>query len=197
MRILILVLWVLLPVGALAYHLGPGQTNMKLDQASKLLAEADLLASNESWDEAQDAFDKALDLLPDEKIQTRRRVELERAKVMMNNKGLSKAHGILKGLVDDIAGADEVDDQLLKEARIALANSQYYMTWLMRLEGQPRAKWEPEIKSAQQTFRLLAQQGETDGETEFVALRKEDLESAVRLHRMEIGELQGLPLPSQ
>ena len=68
------------------------------------------------------------------------------------------------------------------------------MTWLMRLEGQTREKWAPEITAALQTFRLLAQQGE---DPEFISLRKEDLESAVRLARMDIGELQGLPLPSQ
>ena len=71
------------------------------------------------------------------------------------------------------------------------------MTWLLRLEGQPRERWEPEIDAAQQSYRLLAEQAEQDGDLNSLSLCQDDLESSVRLARMDIGELQGLPLPSQ
>ena len=80
---------------------------------------------------------------------------------------------------------------------MALANSQFYITWLMRLEGRSPDVWEPEITSSQQMYRLLAEKAEQDGDLEMIQIRRSDLESAVKLARMDIGELQGLPLPSQ
>jgi hypothetical protein len=84
-----------------------------------------------------------------------------------------------------------------QEVRAALASSQYYLTWLLRLEGQPRERWEPEIEAARQNYTLLAEQAAANGDAGSLKLRKEDIESAVRLARMDLGELQGLPLPSQ
>ena len=79
-----------------------------------------------------------------------------------------------------------------------MANSQYYMTWLMRLEGQPRDLWEPEIDAARQTYKLLAEKNSSSDDDATVGQRfKEDLESVIRLARMDLSDLQGLPLPSQ
>jgi hypothetical protein len=103
----------------------------------------------------------------------------------------------LKNLVDELKEDDRADSHLLAEARDALSNSQYYMTWLMRLEGQPRELWEPEIDAARQTYRLLAEQADAKGNAESAKKHREDLESTIRLARMDLSELQGLPLPSQ
>ena len=45
-----------------------------------------------------------------------------------------------------------------------------------------------------QTYKLLAQEERDDAKK--LALQ-EDLESSIRLARMDLSELQGLPLPSQ
>src|SRR6266566_684070 len=93
---------------------------------------------------------------------------------------------------------DEVAKRLrAAEARSTLANSQYYMTWLMRLEGMSPNDWEPEIEAARQSYKLLAEDAQRRGDATAEKKRREDLESAIRLARMELGELQGLPLPSQ
>jgi hypothetical protein len=86
---------------------------------------------------------------------------------------------------------------LRDEAREAQANVQYYMTWLMRLEGLSADEWEPEIESARQTYRLLAEQSETAGDQTAAKRHREDLESAIRLARLDVGELQGLAIPTQ
>ena len=62
------------------------------------------------------------------------------------------------------------------------------------LEGLDRKVWEPEIEAARQNWRLLAEQAGTAAEK---TLHQEDLEAAVRLARMEMADLQGLPLPSE
>jgi hypothetical protein len=67
----------------------------------------------------------------------------------------------------------------------------------MRLEGEPKDLWEPEIEAARQGYRLLAEQAEINGDADAAKKHRQDLESSIRLARMELSELQGLSLPSQ
>ena len=136
-------------------------------------------------------------MLPEDDLATQRKTRLELAKCEIHNSGLPQANEDLKMLVEELMDDPESDPQTLVASRIALANSQFYITWLMRLEGRPQEVWEPEITSSQQIYRLLAEQSEDGLDTEAILKRKSDLESSVKLARMDIGELQGLPLPSQ
>jgi hypothetical protein len=197
MRILLLSAWLLLVPVALAYHFGPGQAQQKLDATAKKLAEAQRLAAAEDHAAAVEAFNDALKLLPDGHTDAARKIRLQRAKAQMLAKQLPVAHADLTSLVDELSSDAAADPKLLAEARSVLANSQYYMTWLMRLEGLPREVWEPEIESARQIYRHLAEQSQTGGDKAAAKTYLEDLESAIRLARMDLGELQGLPLPSQ
>jgi hypothetical protein len=88
----------------------------------------------------------------------------------------------------------DTDPVVLADARQALARSQFYMTWLMRLEGLDREQWEPEIEAARQNWRLLAEQAKDD---KVAVQHRTDLEAAIKLERMEIEDLQGLPLPGE
>lgn len=197
MRTLVLVGWLMVPVGVLAYHYGPGQERMRLDDVAGLLRAADRQAADEDWAAAAQTYGEALRLLPADRVPESRRIRLERAKAQMLARQLPEAHADLKTLVDELKQDGKSDPQLLAEARSTLANSQYYLTWLMRLEGEPREAWEPEVEAARQTYRLLAEQAEAGGDTTLAGKHQQDLESAVRLARMDLGELQGLPLPSQ
>ena len=85
----------------------------------------------------------------------------------------------------------------MADARGALANAQYYTTWLMRLEGLSREEWEPEIEASRQNYKLLAEHAEEAGDEAAAEQARSDLESSIRLARMDLDELQGLPLPSQ
>lgn len=197
MRKLLLVVWLLLPVAALAYHLGPGQDRMRLESASSLLAQAERHAKNQQWLEAEAQYEEALKLLPADKVHARRRVRLEQAKVRMFIKKLPVAHKDLQVLVEEMQHDENADPRVLGEAREALASSQYYMTWLMRLEGQGKDVWEPEIEAARQTYRLLAEAAQKQGDSAAAQKHQQDLEASIRLARMDLSELQGLPLPSQ
>ena len=64
----------------------------------------------------------------------------------------------------------------------------------MRLEGVSRAEWEPEIEAARQHYALLENGA---GSVADKGRYQYDLASAIRLARMDLTELQGLPLPSQ
>ena len=211
MRKLILIVWLLTPVAAAAYHLGPGQDQVRLDDAAAEIrsgkkhaqralelteSEGDLAAKSE-WAQAEEAFRDALELLPEDRTDERQRVRLERAKAQMMISQLPAANAELSSLVQELSSDENADPKLVRDARRAYANSQYYVTWLMRLEGQPRERWEPEIEVARQTFKLLAEELDQVGDSRGRANAEEDLESAIRLARMNLTDLQGLPLPSQ
>jgi hypothetical protein len=197
MRKFLFLLWLLLPVTALAYHYGPGQERMTLDTVAHILAEADQHATRKEWQEAIGKYDAALQRLPAERKAEARRIRLERAKAQMLTAQLPKAHEELEALVDELAADKNAESNVLTEGREALASAKYYMTWLLRLEGHSREVWEPEIESSRQLYRLLAEQAANSGDAKLVARRQEDLESAIRLARLDLNDLQGYPLPSQ
>lgn len=197
MRIAILLGWLMIPVLALAYHYGPGQEQLRLDDATVVLDRADKAAAAKQYAAAIDLYDQALAIIPKEKTGEARRVRLERAKAQLNNSGLEQARGDLDVLVEEMNADKSADPEVLAGAREALANAQYYMTWLMRLEGLGEEDWGPEIEASRQNFRALAEAAEAAGDDSVVQDRKEDLESAIRLARMGLDDLQGLALPGQ
>lgn len=197
MKRFVLLVWFMLPVAALAYHLGPGQTALIRDRADDALRVADADAAAERWPEAVAHYEDALELLGDEPTTAQRRVRLELAKAKMLAAQLPAARDDLESLVAEMAADGNADVAMMTEAREALASAQYYRTWLMRLEGQPRELWEPEIESARQTYKLLVEEAENDQDAEASRRQRENLESSIRLARMDLKDLQGLPLPSQ
>ena len=111
--------------------------------------------------------------------------------------GLPEARRDLEVLVDELASDSAVDPALLTDARSTLASAQYYNTWLQRLEGTPREEWEREIEASRQNYKLVAEEQAARGNPALAMSAREDLEASIRLARMDLGELQGLPLPSQ
>ena len=67
----------------------------------------------------------------------------------------------------------------------------------MRLEGLPITEWEPEIESARQNYRMLAENAQSAGKSDQAKKQRENLEAAIRLARLDLSDLQGLPLPNQ
>ena len=197
MRKLFLLAWLLIPLVAWAYHQGPGQRRLASDRAADVLASAREAAAAENWSVAALKFGQALQLLPAERIADARRIRLERAKAQMLARQLPEAHADLTNLVDELRADPTADPGVVSEARAALANSQYYLTWLMRLEGRPRGEWEPEIEAARQAFHLLAQEADANHDEAAGQRQREDLEASIRLARLDLKDLQALPLPSQ
>lgn len=197
MRTILILAWLLIPIAGFFYHGGPGQAHLTIDDVARHLAAAETHSVTGDWEAVEAEYAAALQLLPPERTDESQRIRLERAKAQLLIQQLPQAHQGLKMLVEELHNASDADPALLAEARGALANSQYYLTWLMRLEGLPKDAWEPEIESARQTYRLLAEQSVASGDAEASERNKEDLESVIRLARMDLSDLQGLSLPSQ
>jgi hypothetical protein len=190
-------LWLVIPAVAIAYHYGPGQRGLLMDEAGLMVAAVNHYTLEEDWSKTIELCEKTLESLPEDEIQLRRRVVLEKAKAQMMASQLPNARNALISLMDEVSPDADESDSFKDEVRQTLANSEFYMTWLMRLEGLPRSEWEPHVESARQHYKRLAENATKDGESDEALQHRKDLESTVRLARMDLAELQGLPLPSQ
>jgi tetratricopeptide (TPR) repeat protein len=198
MRNILLVSWLVLPIGAWAYHEGPGQDRMALEKTDAVLVQAHAAADAGRFADAVRHYENALKELPQDAEAFDKRVvqrlQLELGKARMQASGLEDARTELATLVEQLQSDENGDKELLRDARQALARAQFYRTWLMRLEGLPRETWEPEVEAARQNWRLLAEQATSK---EDAAVHQGDVEAAIRLARLEIEDLQGLPLPGE
>ena len=197
MRKILLAFWLLLPAAGAAYHYGPGQRGLVLDEVDEILVRADQLASEKtekSWRAAIEQYELALSKLPEDRKDQGHRINLAKAKVQMLSSQLPLANTNLEGLLEEMSADPSADPKLKDDVRSTLAGSQYYMTWLMRLEGAQREAWMPFIEGARQNYRLLAEKA-VDKKT--AEKRRKDLDSTIRLARLDLSELQGLPIPTQ
>lgn len=203
--------WLLLPVLAISYHFGPGQDHLRLDKTAKTIAVADAAAARarsltaaheeglarDAWTEAEKAYSEAIASLPSGRRSEERSLRLARAKAKMWISRLPEARDELTQLVAELNGDPAADARQKTDATESLASANYYTTWLMRLQGEPESVWLPEIEGARQRYRALAEDADARRDTAAAKLARENIESAIRLARMELSDLQGLPLPSQ
>jgi len=194
-RKLFLTLWLLLPVALLAYHFGPGRDELARDRSADRLQAARQAEVSEDWAVALKAYEEALALVPQEDFEARARIRLAQANARIYTGELPEAMQDLDGLLEDVLKSNG-EGSLTGEVREALASSQYYAAWLMRLEGADRSEWTVQTDQARQNYRLLAEQSAAGGGTRTADLQK-NLEATIRLAQMDLSELQGLPLPKK
>lgn len=184
-------LWLIFPVLLLAYHYGPGQSNLMQENVAQKLAEARALESAEDWVAVMKAYDEALGLVPSESNRLRFQLLLAKAKARAYTGELPEAIQDLENLLEAMQ-REAMDTTLIGETRGNLATAQYYAAWLMRLEGAATGEWMLPVENARQHFRLLAEESSSAGQREDY---QKNLEATIRLARMDLSELEGMPLP--
>lgn len=198
MRTFLMVIWLMLPAVVGAYHFGPGQQGIKLDKAARALASARAAADKGDWSAAMSDYDAALGLI-DAKANPRleKSIRLGKAQAQMFAGQLPESAADLESLVTDLESDAQADSKTRDEALSSLANAKFYMTWLKRLEGLGESEWQPDVENARQSYRRLAEEAEKAGNTKLASTYRENLEGTIRLARMDVSELQGLPIPKQ
>lgn len=193
MKKFLLIVWVVIGASILLWHFGPGQAYWQRARAAAAMARGLEFQKDKNHDQAAAHYAKALSILPVDDTDSRAKARIGLARAQIQTQGLSEARLDMEALLEELPANS--DPALIRDARLTLAESQYYNTWLLRLEGAPREVWEPEIESARQIFRHAAESAPQNDPAKEQILR--NLESTVRLARMELTELQGMPIPSQ
>jgi len=193
MKKILLILWLLAGIAVVLWHFGPGQLGWHRDKAASLMKQAGQLHQDGKPELAVAAYEQAIAILPPEDTVSRAKARVGLAKAQMDARGLPEAREDMEMLLSELPPS--TDPELLLAVRTTLAETQYYNTWLMRLEGAPREEWEPEVESARQLFRNNAESLLMGHLAKDENLR--NLESTVRLARLELTELQAMPIPSK
>jgi tetratricopeptide (TPR) repeat protein len=195
MRKLLAVLWLLVPVGLIAYHYGPGQDKLARDRAAEQIALARSAEADENYRAAYEAYAKALTDIPEADKEARLLTRLAQAKTRMYigelPEAMEDAEQILLDAIDSGAPIKLVD-----QVRSTAGSMHYYVAWLMRLEGAETAEWTEQTEMARQHFRLLAEESPVR-DVSSTPGHQANLEASVRLARMDLSELKGLPLPKE
>lgn len=200
MRTLLIIAWLFAGLAGVIFHYGPGLDYLEVDRVNAVLEQARANVDKgepAAYAKALEQFDQVMSELPADKADVAQRVLLEKAKTQMMAAQLPDARANLEALLTDLEANEDADPDFVADVRSTLANSQYYMTWLMRVEGLPEEEWMPEIEAARQHYTVLNADAKKRGDSKLLTRSAEDLESAIRLARMDLSDLQGLPLPSQ
>jgi hypothetical protein len=192
-KTILVILWLLVPVLLLAYHYGPGQDQLAQDSAARAMLHARAFEQDENWGAAMDAWNDALALLPEELVETRAQIRLAHAGARMQSGELPEAMDDLETLLNETDG--RVSGPLTDNIRNTLATANYYAGWLMRLEGAPTEEWMLPVENARMHFRMLAEAKPKPSDPSSGEVYQKNLEAAIRLARMDLSELEGLPLP--
>ena len=195
MRKVLAVVWLLIPVGLLALHYGPGQTGLARDRVAKLVAQAKQSEAKEDWRAAMKTYADAIAAAPDGDNETRLKLRLAHGKARVYAGELPEALVDMESVFEDSV-AQNASPALTKEVRGTLASLHYYAAWLMRLEGAGPEEWTLETEQARQHFRLMAEDARAASDASADGYQK-NLEATVRLARMDLSELKALPLPKE
>src|SRR3954465_2606821 len=101
MRKLFSVLWLLIPVGLIAYHYGPGQEKLARDRAAKQISVARAAEAREDWRAAHAAYAQALIELPENDTDARLQTRLAQAKTRVYFGELPEAMEDVESILKD------------------------------------------------------------------------------------------------
>jgi tetratricopeptide (TPR) repeat protein len=184
--------WLLVPIALLAYYLGPGEAKAQRSEIARLLGLAAQAEQREDWKAAREAYARALEKTPVGDSARRGQMRLANAKARMYSGEIVEAVGDLRRLLAETPGRAN-DARFISDVRATLGAAEYYTAWLMRLEGAPEDDWGRQAALARDEFGLLT--GDRLGNGVPLADHQKCLEAAIRLARMDLGELRSMPLP--
>lgn len=193
MKLFALTLWALLPLGLAAFHYGPGQDQLALDESAVALESARVHLDAGDWTDAIGDLEQALATLPQDRVAEAQRIRLELNKARMQAGGLPEARADLALMVDEIDAA--ALPELHADTLAALASARFHMTYLMKLEGLPETEWEPEIEAARQEHKFLLAHARLAGDEAAAARHADDLEADIKLARTDPADLYGKAIP--
>lgn len=193
LRKIAMLAWFAAPLLVISWHYGPGQSALARDLAASQVSVARTAAAQADYAAASDAFAAALVGLPPDDP-ARLPIELEQAMASAASGELLQGMDQMSDLIKRLNERGEGSGELARATRSELGEAHYHAAWLMRLEGASTDEWTAEVDEARQHFRLLA---ETTSDPNEAEISSKNLESAVRLQRLDLTELKGMALPKK
>lgn len=194
-RNLSILAWLLPLAGIGYYQFSMGEAGVRMEVADRLQQRATAREKAGAWGEAAKLYEGAAACLSADTYKTERAcLDGRAARAKMRDGELESALLGLKGALTLLPRGPETAEAE-RDIRYALAETEYYAAWVLRLENQPRTKWFPHAEIARQNLRCLAEDAALPAADRTSHAR--DMEAVIRFTRLDIEELKRLPLPEQ
>ena len=156
-------IWLLVPVALVSYHYGPGQKALAWREAQSHLDEARQFEKQGHWEQAVEAYQRALGSLPAQANptpqETAARDQLRLAQIRANFElgHLLESIDELRLLAADVQQTHGPDSPLLQDVRDLLGRVHFQAMIALRLESAEEEVWKRHWELSRQNFRFLAE----------------------------------------
>lgn len=155
-------LWLLFPVGVLAFHFNYGDTHVQREQAAAHLRRIERLEAmddkQKDWAQIITEYDslerEAAAIEPPKVIH---QIRLARAKARLEMLDIATAITDLTTLLQETAVVHGDDAPVTRSVRETLGKAHYYATCLLQASNAAESEWRPYAERARQLFRFLAE----------------------------------------
>lgn len=155
-----ILLWMLFPVGAAAYHFNYGPKHEARERAYRRLCEIQAMEQVDEPEYAKIIEQYHLlseDLPPDEEEMVRCQIRLAVCRARMEMLDLDKAVDELTRLLQETAALYGENARMTRAVREQLGKAFYYATWVLKTNNVPEDEWRPYAERSRQLFRFLAE----------------------------------------
>jgi hypothetical protein len=164
----LIAIWLLVPVGLVSYHFGPGQRELAWREAAALRAVAEQHERNQHWEQAVTAYAQAASAVPafsDEAsgaTLARDQLRLAQLKAAFQLGKLDETLTDTRQFVEHVEATHGPHSQLAFDARDFLGRVHYQAMIALRLESAEKEVWMKQWELARQNFRFLAEHSPAD-----------------------------------
>lgn len=164
----LIVIWLLVPVGLVSYHFGPGQRELAWREAAALRAEAEKHERNQHWEQAIAAFGQAVSAVPATSDEAsgatlaRDQLRLAQLKAAFQLGKLDDTLTDTRQFIEHVEATHGPQSQLAFDARDFLGRVHYQAMIALRLESAEKEVWMKQWELSRQNFRFLAEHSGAD-----------------------------------
>jgi len=155
-------LWLLLPVGVLAFHFNYGDTYVQRERAAAHLRRIEHLEAMDDkqrdWAQIITEYDTLeREVAAIEPPRVIHQIRLARANARLEMLDIATAITDLTTLLQEAAVVHGEDAPVTRSVRETLGKAHYYATCLLQANNSAESEWRPYAERARQLFRFLAE----------------------------------------
>lgn len=164
----LILVWLLIPVGLLSYHYGPGRQALAWQEAAALRAQATAAEKEGNWEQAVANYGQALGAVPAANVSAgevdvsdsalaRDQLRLAQIRSAFQLGDLAQTITDLEQFVKQVETTHGLESPVTFEARDLLGRVHYQAMIALRLESAEKEVWMRHWELSRQSFRFLAE----------------------------------------
>ena len=159
----LILVWLLIPVGLLSYHFGPGRQALAWQEAAALRSQAPAAETEGHWEQAAASYGQALGAVPTSEVDrsdatlARDQLRLAQIRSTFQLGDLAQTLADLEQFVKQVEATHGLDSPVAYDARDLLGRVHYQAMIALRLESAEKEVWMRHWELSRQNFRFLAE----------------------------------------